>query len=515
MTFLNAWVLVGLLPLYLLYRNQDAAKKTKQMHQLYLALAFILLTLSRPAIKGGIVDQSFDSQDYIIAIDASYSMQADDIKPTRYTAAIKAIKQFVALHPKDRFTLFAFTSNALLISPPTTDTRISIQALDALNPNYILTKSTSLYHLFETVAKVSFKQKKLIIFSDGGDEHDLARVLHIAKTHTIVVYAVAAATQRGAALKKDGSYLKNSASALVVSKINPILKPLAQKSGGRYFELTSAGVVDALSDAIGEAKASKPETIKVQSYDELFYVPLFIALLLFFLAVTKFHQMILLLMPLMFIPAKVDASALDAYYLSKAYQSYKHSHYKKAAQWFDKTTPSVQSYYNIATAWYKAGAYKKALEYYMQIKTPDPMIKQKIYYNMGNCAVKLRRYDKAERFYMNALALGKDPDALYNLNLLRRLHLKTQRDVTKMMPSKAKQSKQPKRGNTKRDEEKSGGSKKSSNPNSAQSTSGQGESKQQKKAAAKRASAQPGKYKMGYKAYERINKGYADEKEPW
>lgn len=515
MTLLNAWVLVGLLPLYLLYRKQDTAAKTRQMRLLYLTLAFILLALSKPALKSGFAEEKFDSQDYIIAIDASYSMQADDIKPTRYAAAIKAIKKLVAWHPKDRFTLFAFTSNALLISPPTTDTRISIQALDALNPNYILTKSTSLYHLFETVAKVSFKQKKLIIFSDGGDERDLARVLHIAKIHNIVVYAVAAATQRGAALKKDGSYLKNSSSALVVSKINPILEPLAQKSGGRYFELTSTGVVDALSDAISEAQASKPETIKVQSYDELFYLPLFIALLLFFLAVTKFHQMTVLFMPLVFIPARVDAGVLDYYYLSKAYQSYEHSHYKAAASWFEKTTPSVPSYYNIATAWYKAGAYKKALTYYAQIKTPDAVMKQKIYYNMGNCAVKLRHYDKAERFYMDALALDKDPDALYNLNLLRRLHLKTQRDVTKMMPSKAKQSKRPKNGSTKRDDEKSGGSKKSSNPNSAQSTSGQGDGKKQKKAVAKRASAQPGQYKMGYKAYERINKGYADEKEPW
>ena len=515
MTLLNAWILVGLLPLYLLYRKQDTGAKTRQMRLLYLTLAFILLALSRPALKSGFSEEKFDSQDYIIAIDASYSMQADDIKPTRYAAAIKAIKKLVARHPKDRFTLFAFTSNALLISPPTTDTRISIQALDALNPNYILTKSTSLYHLFETVANVSFKQKKLIIFSDGGDEHDLARLLHIAKTRNIVVYAVATATQRGAALKKEGSYLKNSASALVVSKINPILKPLAQKSGGRYFELTDGDAVDALSDALGEAKASKPETIKVQSYDELFYVPLFIALLLFFLAVTKFHQMLLLLMPLMLIPAKVDASILDAYYLSKAYKSYEHAHYKRAAEWFEKTTPSVQSYYNIATAWYKAGAYKRALEYYMQIKTPDPVIKQKIYYNMGNCAVRLRRYDKAERFYMEALALGKDPDALYNLNLLRRLHLKPQKDVTKMMPSKAKQSKRSKNGSTKRDEEQSGSSKKRSNPNSAQSTSGQGDGKKQKKAAVKHASAPPGKYKMGYKAYERINKGYADEKEPW
>lgn len=524
MVFLNGWVLFGFIPLILIYHQRIRSHTSRQTKLLFSALSFMLLAFSEPALKDALSEQKFSSRDYVIALDASYSMQADDLKPTRYIMAKEAIKRLLKQHPKDRFTLFAFTSNALLISPPTTDSRISIQALEALNPAYILTKSTNLYQLFKTVSKSSTKEKSLIIFSDGGDEKDSERLINILKDHQITPFFVATATHRGAALKKGNQYLRDSRSALVISKINPMIKDLVQRAKGYYYTLSSPSDIDALSKDINRQKSRKDETIKVQSYQELFYLPLFIALLLFFIAITKLHQLIRLLpmtlLALMLNPTLSHAALLDFFYLDQASKAYDQAFYQKAARNFERLEPSVQSYYNTATAYYKARSYKKALHFYSRIKTTSPQLKAAIYYNMGNCAVQLKAYKKARQYYLFALTLNnKDHDAKDNLRLIHGLkEPKKPFDPREQKKAAQKNNETNKKQHQKKNEQQSASKKKSSaNRNAQQSSSGAGGSKKRVKSGSvkKRTTPKPQNYKVGYKAYEIINKGYADEKEPW
>jgi Ca-activated chloride channel homolog len=515
MVFLNIWVLFALVPLFFLYKKQIQQNNTRQIKLLYLSLVFMFFTAARPALEKSFTDEMFNSQDYIIAIDASFSMQADDLKPTRYELAKQAIQKLLLLHPKDRFTLFAFTSKALLISPPTTDTTISMQALNALNPNYILTKSTSLQTLFQTVAKLSLKDKKLIVFSDGGDEKDINKLLTILKQNNIVLYIVATASTNGSALKKEGKYLKDSKNSLVISKRNPILESLADASSGNYYELSSLSVVDQLSEELSKNNSSELSKLKVQSYKELFYIPLLIAFILYFISVTKLHQLIIFL-PLIFLPYKVSAGIFDFYHLDQAQLNYINQEYKKSAQEFAALKPSVKSYYNSAGAYYKAKQYKTALQYYYQIKTPNKVLKANIYYNMGNCAVQLKQYDQAQRYYTYAIALNKDQDALHNLNLIRSLHLKTQAAPAKPSNS-SKEEKKAKMSHSQNKKQQESQNSSASNRNADQSVNGAGGNKKKKKESSSgvKTTQKKDNYILGYKAYEIINKGYADEKEPW
>jgi len=516
MIFLNAWILFAFIPLYFIYKRHTKSNIAKEIKVLYVSLVFMLLAAARPAIDNSYINQTFNSQDFIIALDASYSMQADDLKPTRYIMAKNAIKKLLKLRPRDRFTLFIFTSNTLLISPPTTDTSISIMALDAINPQYILTKSTNIANLFETVAKISMKEKKLIIFTDGGDEHNIAQLSRIAKKNNIIPYIVATATQKGAALKKENHYLKDIHSNLVISKINPILKDLAVTTDGKYYQLTSLNTINKLNEDLTDKVTTKKQ-IKVKSYKELFYIPLGIALLLFFLSITKFGAIIFILPLLFILPQKADASLLDFYHIKQAKKLYKSSHYKEASKEYQAITPSIASYYNIATALYKEGNYKAALSFYSKIQTTNPKIKQKILYNIGNCAIQLKKYDRAKKFYIQALAFGEDKDTLYNLTLLKRLHLKTQIDTSDMLPKKQNQSKKTNKKSEQKEKKdtKNAKSNSKSNRSSQQSTNGSGGEKKKQTVSISKKKVTPDNYKMSYKAYEKINKGYSDEKEPW
>lgn len=520
MVLLNIWVLLGLIPLYLLYKKHMVINNKRQTKLLYISLVLMFFAAARPALQESRTSEQINFQDYIIALDASYSMQADDLRPSRYENAKKAIKKLISLHPKDRFTLFIFTSNALLISPPTTDTALSILALDAINPEYILTKSTSIKALLNTVAKSSQKKKKLLVFSDGGEEHNINSLLQICKKNNIIFYSIAVASPKGAALKKDGVIMKDQYSSIIISRINPILKDLAHLSGGEYYELSSESLnfVNGLSDDISE-EGSEQKEIEVQHYKELFWLPLLFAFFIYLISVTKLHQLYLLPL-LFFIPYPSQANILDFYYLSNAKNNIAKKEYLSAIESLKKAEPSVKLYFNIASLYYKAGHYKKALQYFSMIQTKDKTIKQKIFYAQGNAAVKLKRYDRAKTYYLQALALGEDKDALYNLELLQKLHLKTGVNLIDMMPPKNAQTKKNSSKSTSKnkDEKKQSGAKKSSK-RATQSKSGAGDSKntKQKKQndAQKKAASSKQKYKTSYKAYELINKGYTNEKEPW
>ncbi|MDA3945807.1 MAG: VWA domain-containing protein, partial [Helicobacteraceae bacterium] len=389
MIFLYPWLFFLLIPLYILYRSEHTSYESGRQRQrqlLYLTIAFILMALTRPVITNTIENQKFDSHDFIIAIDASYSMQADDLKPTRYEIAKQNIGELLKELPKDRFSIFAFTSNAMLISPPTTDTEISMMALDILNPEYILTKGTSLYALLNTVSKTSYEKKYLIIFSDGGEEHNLQRVVSLAKKSTIIPYIIATGSHNGAVLKMNEKNIKDENNNLVISRINPILKDFALQSGGKYYELdsqTRSIVADIVSDLKTDVKETERTDIEVLSFTELFWIPLLLAILLFFTAVTKIHQLYLLLFAITALPESSHAYILDFYHVNKANNHYYKKEYLDSAIEFEKVTPSVESYYNIGVAYYKSGQYKKAIQTFSKIKTRDKNIKQKLFYNMG------------------------------------------------------------------------------------------------------------------------------------
>ena len=523
MTLMYPWLLFFLLPLYYLYKHQDQTLdryKKRQRNLLYLALVLMLIAMTRPVLINTLQEQKFNAKDYIIALDASYSMQADDLKPSRYDVAKANIAKIIQKLNKDRFSLFAFTSNAMLISPPTTDSAISLEALNALEPKYILTKGTSLLALFKTVAKTSYRHKELIVFTDGGEDQDLAQLVSLCKKHAITPYIIATASAEGTALQKDDKPIIDDNKNLVVSRINPLLEPLAQECGGAYYELKSPK--DISSQLVADLQAGKKSVeikTKVMRYTELYYLPLFLALISFFTAVTRFHQYYIFLL-LFFIPHPAHASMLtDHYNKNKAVSAYAKKEYLQSAKSFGSMTPSLYSYYNSATAYYKAKHYKKAIALFSQIKSPDRSLKQKLYYNMGNCAVKLKKYTRAKRYYQQALMLGKDKDALNNLIVLYKLHLAEPEDLSQKMPKRQKKAtkkqeqKAPKE--QKQPKKKGSGSSQQATQKSAGSGSNKKKKRQQQEDLKLSKKENKSNYKLGYKAYELINKGYTNEIHPW
>jgi Ca-activated chloride channel family protein len=476
-------------------------------------LILLLLSLARPVEKAVLQKANIQTQDIIIAIDISYSMHATDISPSRYTFAKKTIKHLLTANATDTIMLIAFTSNPLLLSPPSTDHALIAIALDNLNPEFILTKGTSLKKLFTTLSSLPRTPKTLILMTDGGEEDEVNPLKNILKMHDISLITLALGTKEGSTIhKKDNSLLKDKEGNLVVTRINPLLKELTQQINGTYLHASFSPKASATDILTALKKHNTLHTIEKKQvyYKELYQVPLLIATVLFLLLYTRAVKYLIILFTFLGLP--LHASIMDDYYLHQAYHGYEQGNYQDSANFIQSIdTPSLQSKLLLANTYYKERKYKKAIHIYTSIRSTSLPVKQQLYYNIANAYVHLKTYTKAKTYYIKTLQLGFDADALHNLELCSLLSNK--KTVTLGIAHPKSQNAQSSKSEPK-DEKK----EEQRTEDQSSSSSGSGEkaqSKEKKKSNQLISNDTVQKQPLGSKVYELINKGYIHETHPW
>ncbi|MDD3592306.1 MAG: VWA domain-containing protein [Sulfurovum sp.] len=503
------WLLLPIAVLFC-YRSRQI---TDTIHLIVLAL--LVMALSRPVVDQGAQERKVEAQEIIIALDVSYSMRAKDIAPDRYTFALQTIESFLERNLNDNITLIAFTTNPLLLSPPTTDHQLISLALRSLKPDNILTHGTSLEKLLKRVSELPMKKKNLILISDGGDEKNEAILNSIIRENGIRPIILAMGTSGGSTIiKPDGSSLKDNEGNLVISRINPLLATLAaQNSGSHLTPMNSPEATAAeLQEALDTLDAEKQQLSKMtRSYLELYPLPLFAALLLFLLVHTRGVRYLMIL-ALLF-GAKAQASIFDLIKLDNAYHAYTKEEYNRSKEILAKVSvPTLQSQVALANSYYKLGEYKRAIKTYQGIRSTSPRVKQMLYYNIANAYTQLGSYDKARRYYTQALQLGEDKDARTNLALVALLQEK--KDSLGIAHPKSQNNSGSKSENQ---EQELGKETRNEDQPSSGSGSGGSEKKQKSKEKMKLIEDRQSKQEqpLGSKVYEIINKGYIHEKQPW
>jgi len=511
MTLLYPSLLWLLIPLAILWYYRPK-KLTDTLHLLILAL--IVLALARPVADQEPIESEVEARDIIIALDLSYSMRASDISPNRYDYAKAVINQLLASNQTDNIMLIAFTTNPLLLSPPTTDHALISVALESLDPDNILTHGTSLKRVFEKITDLPMEEKNLILLSDGGEEKDLDMLKQIIRENGIHLTILALGTTAGTTIEKeDGNLLKDSEGNLVVSRINPLLERLAASSGGDYITASSDpnSAAEAIEESL-ESQATKETTVSKMQHNalELYPVPLLFVLLLFLLLHTKAVKYLLPFAALW--GTWLNASIFDSHYLHQAYEAYYAGDYNTTERYLKKLkTPSLQSQVAKANTYYKQKRYKKALSVYRSIRSTSPDIKQRLYYNIANCYAQTKAYDKARKYYSKALQLGDDADARHNLELV--ILKKSEADAKLAFARPTSQGSTS--GKMKNGEEEDDDAKNREQQNSGSGGGGgQTKSRGKEKIAITQSSEQD-RQPLGSKVYDLINKGYVNEKEPW
>ena len=505
-----------LIPLALLFFTQK--RKTLMTSTHLLILAFIVFSLSRPVIKEGLQENTIEAKDIIIALDVSYSMKAEDVKPTRYLFAKETISAFLEENAKDNIMLIAFTSNPLLLSPPTTDHVLINVALESLKPEYILTKGTSLKKLFSKIASMKNTDKHLILMTDGGEEERAEMLAEELKQTNLKLTILALGSKQGITIEKaDGSLLKDKDSNLVVSRINPMLKQLSSLSNGEYLTLsrTPEATGKALQDRILAQKQKAQKIKKMQYiYTELYQIPLFLALILFLMLHTRASKILLLFFAIMGV--HLHASVWDGYHLYKAYVAYEAQDFNTTKKILKKVeTASLQSQFALGNTYYRLQHYKKAILTYKTIRSTNPQTKQKLFYNIANAYALLQEYDKAKIYYTKALQLGVDTESLHNLKVVALL--KNKEDAQLGIAHPKSQNSDASKSEKAPSEDKEERQRDEDQPSSGSGSGGESQKEKLQKQEKKKLKMDSSEEQqpLGSKVYELINKGYIRETQPW
>ncbi len=441
-----------------------------------LTFIFIILALSRPVIEQEPIKSERIFSDVIVAVDLSFSMQAQDIQPSRLVKAKEILSSLVRIKHDSRFGVLGFTTNAIVLSPLTEDSELLIHLFNGLDDKLIITKGSSIMPALKLARKMSkSKNPSVVILSDGGDALNYEDEANFAKEKGLVVNILMLGTKLGSTIKLDnGELLKDEMDDIVVSRANENIKQISNMTNGIYTDDMDE-ILSALKSQ--ENKEFKSKTTIVQNL-ELFYYFVVLAILTFLVSVTSLKRFVITFLLLLGITLQAGVH-------------------------------ENRILFEEANNHYKEGSYEKALQGYERVKSASSEFKSIVYFNMANSLVRLKEFKKARQNYLKSLTLEYSLEADENMR-----YIKDAGEEKVMKSGKQdsdKKSSIAKKEKGKKNKKEGGGS----NMNvSAKANDGAGD-------VGKKNNSNPmlnldsSKTKLSSKQYELINKRQANETTPW
>ncbi|WP_152669279.1 vWA domain-containing protein [Chryseobacterium koreense] len=253
----------------------------------YLILSALIIAIARP--RTFTISQNNDDSkgiDIMLSVDVSLSMLAKDLEPDRLTALKKIAKNFVLQRPADRIGLVTYSGEAFTKVPVTSDHAVILDELDNLNtlelqPGTAIGEglSVAVSHLKNSKAK----SKIIILMTDGVNTIENAMPpqvgAQLAKANGIKVYSIGIGTNGYALMPTNIDIFGDLVFNEVEVKIDePVLREIAQTTGGKYFRATSVQSLEEVYNEINQLEKSELKTSKLYNYQEYFRTFLWIAL---------------------------------------------------------------------------------------------------------------------------------------------------------------------------------------------------------------------------------------------
>ena len=217
-----------------------------------LVLLFLILSTAGPVLW--YVGQRSDV-DFVIAIDASSSMLADDFKPYRLDAARKTSSLFVnGLKSKTKIGVVSFAGTSFVEQDMTDDLKKVEDSINNINVKRV--GGTDIGGAIITSANILLREesaKAIILLTDGQSTVGVPidEAIDYANKNQITVHAIGIGTKEG------GTFIKTD----LVSKLDePTLIKIAQKTGGKYYKAENE---EEINNAFEDISSSAEEKIPV------------------------------------------------------------------------------------------------------------------------------------------------------------------------------------------------------------------------------------------------------------
>jgi len=216
---------------------------SKNITLLYIRLVILLLIIF--SISGTTIWYvgKAATTDFVIAIDASSSMQAQDMKPNRMEAAKQAATFFIdSVYARTQIGVISFSGSAFVEVELTNDLFKVKQAINGISTRYV--GGTDILDAVVTGTDLLFRgknMKSIIILSDGQiNVASVEDIVEYAKKNGVVIHTIGIGTEQGAVLP-------DMQSTEAMSKLDiDSLKSIAYSTGGSFhlssteYELANA-----------------------------------------------------------------------------------------------------------------------------------------------------------------------------------------------------------------------------------------------------------------------------------
>lgn len=282
MVFLDEKILylLLLLPIYFVRYKLD-----KKNIYLLISFIFMILALSRPAIISNNLKNS-QHIEFVVALDISKSMLAQDLKPNRFEFAKEKIKELLSNLNGEKVVLLAFSNQSYMLSPSNNNYEIINFLIKNLEIENVNKNGTNFLSVFKNTNELlKHKTKKVIlIFSDGGESEDFEDEIAFAKKNKISCFVYGIGTLQGSVIKEKDGLIKDEDGNIVISKLNENIEKLASKTDGKYQEFSLKD--DDLKNFINLIRENFDSDLKSQFDEnkmELFYFPLIFSIIFFIL----------------------------------------------------------------------------------------------------------------------------------------------------------------------------------------------------------------------------------------
>jgi len=239
------------------------------------ALCLIIVCLARPRSSTQMERVDTEGIDIVFAMDVSTSMLARDFTPDRLSAAKDIAIEFIAQRPSDRMGIVVFAGESYTQCPLTTDRATLINLMKEVQTDLIEDGTAIGNGLATAVARMKdsdAKSRVIILLTDGVNnmgEIDPGMASEIAKTYGIRVYTIGVGANGEAPYPVQtpwGIELRN----IPVEIDEPLLKNIADNTGGRYFRATDNTKLSEIYAEIGQMEKTRTTVDSFPVYKDLY-----------------------------------------------------------------------------------------------------------------------------------------------------------------------------------------------------------------------------------------------------
>jgi Ca-activated chloride channel family protein len=469
-----------------LIKNHQNAGATRKIALLIWSLAWScgMMAMAGPQWRYTDVQLFKPSNDLVILLDLSGSMNATDLKPSRLVRAREEISDLLDMNHGLTIGLVAYAEVPHMVVPLTDDMRSIHNLLPSLDTSLITIDGDRLKPALEMASRMlsaeSGQNKSILVISDGDfAENDITDLAAAAKD--AVINTMGIGTMEGAPIPgPDGGWVKDAKGEILIDHLHADrLQALSSAGHGIYVQAIydNSDTRALLNHKGGTSDDALVGGKTIRTWDEGFYIPALIMALLILPWFRKGATFLVLLMLLVTPAHNAQAAGIRDWFHNPAQQG----EADFAAGHYDEAVKEFSDPYQQGVAAYKAGQYAQAAALF-KTAASERSSNLAAEYNLGNAQLMQKSTEDAITSYETVLKQNPDDaSAKHNLEIARNLlHQKQHQQQNQQQSEKSKSQE------GKQDQQKSGagqsGEQKQDQMNGEQNNkTGQGQSQQGEK----------------------------------